>query len=116
MTKTDPKPVIYVALAELIDLAAAVRPDWHRDQVQGAVMDAKMSGLTWSQALVGMVRLLVDPDATPGELVPVKLDPQRPGPLSVGDPSRHADALAEARIDCAQAAAKLKADENARTP
>ncbi|MEU4224344.1 hypothetical protein AB0F17_08625 [Nonomuraea sp. NPDC026600] len=40
------------------------------------------------------------------------------GPL-VGrgtDPERHADLLAEARIDCANAAAKLKADENERLP
>ena len=115
-SNADAKPAVQVALAELIALAVAVRPDWTPPEVQGAVMDAKMSGLTWPQALVGIVRLAVDPDARPAELVPLKLDPQRPGPQPVSDPSRHADVLAEARIDCANAAAKLKADENGRLP
>lgn len=114
-TKTT-RPEVQVALAELIALAVAVRRDWTPADVQAAVIDAKMTGLTWSQALVGLVRLLVDPQAVPGELVPLKPDPQRPGPVMVGDPSRHADVLAEARIDCANAAAKLKADEHERTP
>ena len=40
-----------------------------------------------------------------------------PAPVGRGtDPAKHADALAEARIDCANAAAKLKADENERLP
>lgn len=38
-------------------------------------------------------------------------------PVSRGaDPERHADLLAEARIDCANAAARLKADGNERLP
>ncbi|TMS00134.1 hypothetical protein [Nonomuraea basaltis] len=40
-----------------------------------------------------------------------------PPPVGRGaDPAKHADALAEARIDCANAAAKLRSDESERTP
>lgn len=112
-TKTTPAE-IQVALAELIALAVAVRRDWTPADVQAAVMDAKMSGLTWPQALVGLVRLLVDPVARPAELVPPKPDPQRPGPRTVADPARHADVLALARADCANAAAKLRSDEGTK--
>ncbi|MEV7013345.1 hypothetical protein [Streptosporangium sp. NPDC051022] len=111
MTKTDDKPEILTAVPELIALALAVRRDWVANDVQAALVDAKVHGQTWPQALVGLVRLVVDPQARPAELVPAPLDPQRPGPRVVGDPQRHAAALAAAKQACADGAAALKAAE-----
>lgn len=111
MTKTDDKPPIVAATPELIALAVAVRPDWAPADVQAALANAHAVGQRWPQALVGLVRLVVDPDARPAELVPRPLDPQRPGPRVVGDPERHADALAAAKRACADGSATLKAAE-----
>lgn len=111
MTETENKPEIFAAAPELIALAVAVRPDWAPADVQAALVDAKSHNQTWPQALVGLVRLVVDPDARPAELVPRPLDPQRPGPRVVGDPERHADALAAAKRACADGSATLKAAE-----
>lgn len=111
MTETENKPEIFAAAPELITLAVAVRPDWAPADVQAALANAHAVGQRWPQALVGLVRLAVDPDARPAELVPRPLDPQRPGPQVVGDPERHADALAAAKRACADGSATLKAAE-----
>ncbi|MFC3986505.1 hypothetical protein [Streptosporangium jomthongense] len=109
MTKTDSKPEIFAAVPELVALAVAVRRDWRAEEVQAALVNAKSHNQTWPQALVGLVRLAVDPESHPAELVPPPLDPQRPGPRVVGDPQRHADALAAAKQACADGAAALRA-------
>jgi len=116
VTSTDAtKPVLVAAMNELVALAVAVRPDWTADQVTAALVDAKTCGMTWAQALVGVARLIVDLDATPGELVPNHRDPHR-SPARPAVLQRHADALDRVREDCALAVAKLRAEENARTP
>lgn len=71
------------AVPELVALLAKMRPgDWPDEHVlQGIVMNAATVGLTWPQVCVGLVRLAVDPDAQPGELIPRRDDPtkRRPG-------------------------------------
>lgn len=78
------------ALDELIDLAVAVREDWMRTDVQAAALAAANVGVTWEQALVGLVRLMVDPEAEPRDLVP---DPRSPLSRSVPASSETRDSL-----------------------
>jgi hypothetical protein len=109
------KPVeLRSAMAELVALAVAVRTDWTAEQVQGALLNAKSNGFTWGQAIVGMARLMVDPQAVPAELVPPPKDPQRPWVQPPGAADNHRDELSAARVICAEATAKIRAAERGR--
>lgn len=57
------------ARAELLALLAATRPDWRPTATEAVVAEAAQVGLTWAQAMVGLVRLAADPDGVPGDLV-----------------------------------------------
>lgn len=112
MNATDTGPKIYAAQNELIALAVAVRPDWTAMQVSGAILDAKTCGKTWAQVVVGLARLMVDPDARPAELTPPAPDPQRANrPVRPVPAAAHADELERARIECERATARHKALE-----
>lgn len=50
-------------------MAAVRRGDWQRRAIETVLAEAAAVGLTWPQALVGLVRLSVDVDAMPGDLV-----------------------------------------------
>jgi hypothetical protein len=77
MTAQQPDPV-HRATAELTALAIAVRHDWPEHAVSGAIQQAGYEGMTWRQVLVSLPRLMADPDATPGELVPDSRQPLAP--------------------------------------
>jgi hypothetical protein len=83
------------AVAELVALATATRPDWHPADVREALAAADVAGMTWPRALTDVARLLADPHATPRDLVPAPWDPtlRRP-PL---DPDRTHRLAAAAR-------------------
>lgn len=110
MTSIDTtKPHLVAAVNELGALACAVRPDWTVNDVTAALVDARTSGMTWSQTVLGMARLIVDLQALPRELVPHadKLQAaRRPAVLE-----RHSDELQAAREACAAGTAKLRSDE-----
>lgn len=72
----EPTP-IQQAVPQLIELAAHVRPDWSEQAIRGAVIHAATIGMTWEQTLIGLPRLMADPDARPRELVPDHRDPLR---------------------------------------
>jgi hypothetical protein len=55
---------------ELIALALARRRDWSDLHITSAIEAAVREGMTWDQIAVGLVRLMVDPKASPRELVP----------------------------------------------
>lgn len=112
---TATKPEIRAALGELVALAVAVRPDWTADDVQAALVDARTCGWSWAHAFVAMARLIVDPDAKPGELVPPHPDPQRAPLHRPGSAESAAELLAEARELCDRASAKLRAAEQTKT-
>lgn len=57
------------ATPQLIELAVATRPDWQRRAVRNALAEAAAVGWSWPRAMVSMVRLAVDPEALPGDLV-----------------------------------------------
>jgi hypothetical protein len=82
------------AVAELVALVAKMREDWPPHTVQGVIVNAAAQGLTWPQTVVGLVRLAVDPAAKPGELIPDRNDPTRPG--------RHDDATYKSGLDAAR--------------
>jgi hypothetical protein len=89
------------AQAELLELAAAMRPDWERDRLAGALASAAHNGWPWPRAFLAACRLLADPDALPRDLLAEIADPlHREGrPLSAEENARHA---AEARARLAE--------------
>lgn len=104
---------IRVALPQLVDLAVAVREDWTAADVKGAMVNAYNHGFTWSQALVAMVRLMVDGQARPGEIVPERHNPviaaRSANPVGADIPAEVTGMLAEALKSCQEATAKHKA-------
>ncbi|PZG20633.1 hypothetical protein [Nonomuraea aridisoli] len=67
---SEPAAPVQKARGELVALGVAVRPDWNRAEIQAALVDADVIGLTWQQQLVGLARLMVDGHARPAELIP----------------------------------------------
>jgi hypothetical protein len=92
---------IQPAQGELLDLAAAMRPDWQRRDLEGALAGAAQNGWPWPRAFLATARLLTDPEAKPRDLLEEIADPleRRPG-LSPDDNARYAD-LAKAALDAA---------------
>ncbi|MBA2894451.1 hypothetical protein [Nonomuraea soli] len=89
-----PGAEIHRATAELVVLAAAVRPDWAEADVRAALAHAASVGMTWEQALVGMGRLMVDGHAHPRELVPDARDPLHPARPAAADVAHRGAQLA----------------------
>lgn len=110
---TTEKTEIRTALPQLIDLAVAVRGDWNAADVKGAMLNAHNHGFTWPQALVAMVRLMVDEQARPGEIVPVRHNPivaaRAAKPVGAEIPEDVENMLAAAVQVCEEATAKHKA-------
>jgi hypothetical protein len=57
------------AWPELAVLAAASRPDWPEDVINGVLRRAYDDGMAWETALHRIPRLMTDPDAVPGDLL-----------------------------------------------
>jgi hypothetical protein len=95
VTATDQAPEIRRAVPELTALAVAVRADWHEPDVRAVIANAAQIGMTWPQVLVALPRLMADPQARPGELVPDHRSPLAPHPA---DPPNDAWREAKAAI------------------
>lgn len=67
--------MIEVATLQLIDLAAAVRPDWDRDRLAGAIGAVRSAGWPWPRILQETVRLMVDEQAGPRDLTEASRNP-----------------------------------------
>lgn len=52
------EPTAQPAMAELLDLARATRPDIDRNDLQGAILGAEAAGRTWPQVLVLVAQML----------------------------------------------------------
>jgi hypothetical protein len=63
------------ATRELTDLAVAVRPDFDRTQVEGAISAARSAGWSFPRVLLELVRLLVQDDSSPRDLTAAARDP-----------------------------------------
>lgn len=72
---TGPPPDICAAPAELLALAAAMRPAWDRDVLAAALLAARTAGWTWDRTLAETVRLMRDPDGSPWDLKRAAADP-----------------------------------------
>ena len=71
------------ATPELTALVLATRRDWQEAWVTSAITAAGLEGMTWPQIAVGLVRLMVDPEASPRDLAQ-----EAPSPLAAKrDPS-----------------------------
>ena len=81
------------ATPELTALVLAVRRDWQEAWVTSAITAAGHEGMTWPQIAVGLVRLMVDPAASPRDLVQ-----QAPSPIAaMRDPAVAREGAAAAR-------------------
>ena len=91
---------IQSARDELLDLAAAMRPDWPPRDLPGALAAAANNGWPWPRAFLATARLLADPDAMPRDLLAEIADPleRNARPLSPAANARHA-AEAKAALD-----------------
>jgi len=87
---------VHPAPLQLADLAAVMRPDWDRAELEGAIAGARSgSGWSWPKVFIETCRLLVDEDASPRDLAVAARDqlaPRRPA-----DPSLTRDCAAAAR-------------------
>jgi hypothetical protein len=103
MSTIKPKPV-QPAQAELLALAAVMRPDWQARDLEGALASAAANGWPWPRAFLATARLLADPAAGPRDLLAEIADPlQRHGrPLS---PEAAARCAAAARAALGEALA-----------
>jgi hypothetical protein len=72
-----PPDVPRPATAQLLALAAAVRPDWPVHQLGDVLAQARTQGMTWGCVLAEAGRLLADPAAQPGELLAAVPEPWR---------------------------------------
>ena len=81
------------ATPELTALVLATRRDWQEAWVTSAITRAGQEGMTWPQIAVGLVRLMVDPAASPRDLVQ-----QAPSPIAaMRDPAVAREGAAAAR-------------------
>ena len=73
---SQPQPAVpRSAFPELVALAVAWRPGWTEPAVAGAIRQAADQGMTRDHILVTLARLMADPGAAPGDLVPSATDP-----------------------------------------
>lgn len=56
------------ATHQLLNLAAASRPDWSIDQLRDVLAQARPD-MTWGRVLVAVAQLIADPDAEPPDLL-----------------------------------------------
>lgn len=54
---TDTKPTLRQAVAELVDLAVATRPDLDRDRIHRAIIGA-LAAWSWPRTLTAVIRML----------------------------------------------------------
>lgn len=67
-------PVLQPGTSALLDLAAVIRPDVDRRQLEGAILAAHEAGWTWSRTLKAAVQILADLEE-PRDLVEATRDP-----------------------------------------
>jgi hypothetical protein len=65
---------VHPAPLQLADLAAVMRPDWPREQLEGAIAAARQSW-SWPRIFGEVARLLVDEDSSPRDLTVAARDP-----------------------------------------
>jgi hypothetical protein len=59
---------VHPAPSQLADLAAVMRPDWDRADLEGAVAQARSFGWSWPKVFGEVARLLTDESSSPRDL------------------------------------------------
>lgn len=67
-------PVLQPGTPALLDLAAVIRPDVDRRQLEGAILAAHEAGWTWSRTLVAVAQMLAHGEQ-PRDLIEATRDP-----------------------------------------
>jgi hypothetical protein len=87
---------VHPAPLQLADLAAVMRPDWDRRELEGAIASARSNGgWSWPRVFIEVARLMVDEDAAPRDLNVAARD--LAGPRRPADPSLTRDWAATCR-------------------
>jgi hypothetical protein len=71
---------------QLADLAAVMRPDWGRSQLEGAIASARSSGWSFPRVFSEVARLLVQEDSSPRDLTEAARD-RVTRPVTPADPA-----------------------------
>ena len=88
---------IHPAPIQLADLAATMRPDWDRAQLEGAIASARSSGWSFPRVFMETCRLLVQEDSSPRDLTEAARDQvARPTPADPTLTREWASAIREA--------------------
>lgn len=67
---------VHPAPLQLADLAAAMRPDWDRADLEGAIAAARTGGgWSWPRVFAEVARLLVQEDSSPRDLTAAARNP-----------------------------------------
>ncbi len=69
MSPVHPAPI------QLADLATAMRPDWDRTHLEGAIAQARSSGWSFPRVFSEVARLLVQEDSSPRDLTEAARQP-----------------------------------------
>ncbi|MFC9085302.1 hypothetical protein [Nocardiopsis dassonvillei] len=97
MSTTPPKPTPQVCPGALADFAAAVRPDWDRQELGAAITGALVARWPWPHLIRAvLLELAMDPELRPRDLhrIRVQLGPahlltHRPEPASAENRARY---------------------------
>jgi len=100
---------IHSAAPQLLDLAAAMRPDWDPDDLRGALASAAGNGWPFARACLAAVRLLCRPGSEARDLLAEVASPlERTGaPPQPVDAERRHELLAPALSAMAKASAEF---------
>ncbi len=60
---------------QLADLAAVMRPDWDRAELEGTIAAARSSGWSWPKLFSETARLLVQEESSPRDLAAAARNP-----------------------------------------
>jgi hypothetical protein len=76
---------VHPAPIQLADLAAVMRPDWDRADLEGAVAASRASGWSWPRVFIEVARLLVLEESSPRDLTAAARNPVQ-APMAPADP------------------------------
>lgn len=77
MNEPEASPVVKSAMAELVALAVAVRPDWDGERLRDALVACHQAGWPWARTMRMTVELLCEEESSPRDLTAAARNPLR---------------------------------------
>ena len=101
---------IVAAPQQLAELVAAMRPDWDRTRIDGAIAAARNAGWTFTRTAREMILLASTPDSTPADMDaavrnPLHRNPQPADPHAIPEWTQARQQLESDRADVQDGAA-----------